>query len=145
MVRIALCLGLVLFGGEVQSAPWDKPAPPVPVAVPEPPPPPQWVRSELIFSLQRKDGAEVTQGEWETFIAEVVSPRFTDRLTVVEALGKSKGMEGSFAREPVNIIILTHLDTGKFANAIDAIAAEYKKRFQLPVLYVKTPAEVKAY
>lgn len=145
LLKPGICLGLVLAAGAVQGAPPGSPPPaPAAVAVLQPPPP-EWVRSELIFNLQGKDGAEVTQGEWELFLSEVVTPRFSDGLTILEGFGKPKGREGSFAREPINVLVLVHPDTEKFAESLRAVAAQYKKRFHLSVIRIKTPAEVKFY
>ena len=141
---LGFCLFFILLAGPLQAAPfWEPKPPPAPVA-PPPPKAPEWVRSELIFSLQNKDGDEVTQDEWDLFVQEVVIPRFADGLTMLEGFGRAKGRTGE-ARELMNVLVLVYLDTDKNTDAVDEIASQYKKRFQLPVISVKTPAKVKFY
>jgi Protein of unknown function (DUF3574) len=46
-----------------------------------------FLRTELFFGLSRPEG-EVTEEEFQQFLAEHITPRFPDGLTVVTGLGQ---------------------------------------------------------
>src|SRR5439155_8076301 len=45
------------------------------------------VRDVLYFGRNRPTGGEVADADWEAFLGAVVTPRFPDGLTIVEAHG----------------------------------------------------------
>lgn len=88
-------------------------------------------------------GGVVSDEEWTTFLAEVVTPRFPDGLTVWRAEGQWRGRDGVVVREPVMIIEILHpLDRG-IDRKIQEIADAYRTRFhQEAVLRVSMPARM---
>ena len=48
------------------------------------------VRDVLYFGRNRPAGGEVADADWEAFLGAVVTPRFPDGLTIVEAHGQKK-------------------------------------------------------
>jgi hypothetical protein len=64
-------------------------------------------------------------------VDEVVTPRFPDGLTILDADGQWRGKDGSIAREESKVIVLLYPRKNRKAmNAkIEEIRAEYKKRF----------------
>jgi hypothetical protein len=100
------------------------------------------VTDTLYFGTQTPDGT-VTPAEWQTFVDEVVTPRFPEGFTVSRGEGQWRGPDGSIVRESSYILQLVHVDTPHDADAIAAIAAEYKARFrQDAVLRVRTSARM---
>lgn len=100
------------------------------------------VTDTLYFGTQTPDGT-VTQAEWQKFVDEVVTPRFPEGFTVSRGEGQWRGPDGSIVRESSYILQLVHADTPRDADAIAAIAAEYKARFrQDAVLRVRTAARM---
>jgi hypothetical protein len=77
-----------------------------------------------------KPGGEVTAGEWDAFLAEAVTPRFPDGLTVWSAAGQWRGKSQSVEREPSYVVQIAHADSPERDAAIRAIVAEYERRFQ---------------
>src|SRR5256885_1118405 len=91
----------------------------------------RYFRTELYFGFGRKDGTEVTIDEWNKFLADEVTPRFPDGLTIVEAAGQFRGASGTIVRERSRMIILLYKkkDRESASKKIDEIRAAYCKQF----------------
>ena len=82
----------------------------------------------------------VSDEEWTRFVAEVVTPRFPDGLTIWRADGQWREGE-QIVREPVMILEVLHRGDPASRASIEAIAQEYRTRFrQSAVLRVTSPA-----
>lgn len=88
------------------------------------------VRETLYFGRNRPGGGTVSDGEWQTFLAQVVTPRFPAGLTVVDGTGQWKGASGSVEQERAEVVTLFHSGDESARVAVREIAAEYKRRFQ---------------
>ncbi len=86
-------------------------------------------RDVLYFGRNRPDGGYVSDGEWQHFLDEVVTPRFPDGFTVFEATGQWKGKSGVVERESSEVVMLLHAGDEAARRAVHEIAAEYKRRF----------------
>ena len=91
----------------------------------------KFIRTELYFGRNIPTGGRVSESDWQKFVDEVVTPRFPDGLTVLDADGQWRGKDGSIAREESKVIVLLYPRKDRKAmNAkIEEIRAEYKKRF----------------
>jgi hypothetical protein len=91
----------------------------------------KFFRTELYFGFGKKDGTEVTADEWSKFLADVVTPRFPDGLTVVEAIGQFRGSSGAIVREHSRMLILLYKKRNRetAGKKIDEIRAAYCKQF----------------
>jgi hypothetical protein len=91
----------------------------------------KFIRTELYFGRNIPTGGTVSESDWQKFVDEVVTPRFPDGLTVLDADGQWRGKDGSIAREESKVIVLLYpRKDRKVMNAkIEEIRAEYKKRF----------------
>jgi len=87
------------------------------------------VRSELYFGLSTKGGGEITQQQFDSFVAEVVTPRFPEGLTIVDAIGQWRDASGHISHERSKLLIILHDPTAKAAQAIEEIRTQYKSRF----------------
>jgi hypothetical protein len=87
------------------------------------------VRDLLYFGRNRPTGGEVADADWEAFLAEVVTPRFPDGLTIVEAHGQWRARSGVVERERTELVTLLHPADPASQRAIVEIATEYKRRF----------------
>ena len=45
-------------------------------------------RTELFFGTAKPDGTAVTEAEWTAFLADEITPRFPDGLTVLSGMGQ---------------------------------------------------------
>jgi hypothetical protein len=80
------------------------------------------LKSEIYFGSDA-----VSQPAWEQFLAEVVVPRFSTGLTVVEALGR--GQATATAPTPTRVLVVVHREGPDARAGLSDITAEYKKRF----------------
>jgi hypothetical protein len=88
-----------------------------------------WVADRLFCGRSIPGGGFVTDVEWATFLAEVVTPRFPDGLTVWRAEGQWRDASG-IVHEPVMVIEVLHHGQPEARDAVDAIAREYRQRFR---------------
>jgi hypothetical protein len=87
------------------------------------------VRDVLYFGRNRPAGGEVADADWDAFLGEVVTPRFPDGLTFVEAHGQWRGRSGVVERERTELVTVLHPPDPASQRAIEEIASEYKRRF----------------
>jgi uncharacterized protein DUF3574 len=88
------------------------------------------VRETLYFGRNRPGGGTVSDEEWKSFLAEVVTPRFPAGLTVEDATGQWRGASGAVEQERSEVVTLFHPDDEAGRRAVHEIAQEYKGRFQ---------------
>ncbi len=100
-----------------------------------------FVRTELYFGTVMPDGV-VSEGQFREFIAEHVTPRFPDGLTVVKADGQFRGEDGSIVNEQSFVVVLLY-PYQAFADGsrrIERIRTLYRQQFdQQSVLRVDVP------
>ena len=87
------------------------------------------VRTTLYFGLKRPAGT-VSEGEWQTFLREQVTPRFPDGLTVWEADGQWRRPNGSIGKERAKVLLLVHDETPLARAALAALVETYKRKFE---------------
>lgn len=104
------------------------------------------VQDELYFGRNRPEPyAEVSDAEFADFLRAIVTPRFPDGLTVLNAVGQFRGSNRVTIREKTKLLILIHSNSQEDKREIQEIIDKYKKRFQQEsVLRVtSTPAQVR--
>lgn len=90
-----------------------------------------WVEYQLFMGRSGPDGDIVDDAEWDAFLADAVTPRFPDGLTVLDGNGQWRGAEGQIQREESKIlIILTPIDDEQSQDLIEQVVTEYKTRFE---------------
>jgi hypothetical protein len=87
------------------------------------------VQARLFFGLHRPTGT-VSQEEWEMFLADTVTPRFPDGLTVLRASGQWRGAGDQPEQEPSRVVEIVYDDSPDARRRLDEIVAIYKNRFQ---------------
>jgi hypothetical protein len=84
--------------------------------------------------------ATVSDAQWDTFVAEVITPRFPEGFTVYRAAGQWRGDDGAAVSEPVCILEVVHPRDAAIERRIVEIAVEYRRRFnQDAVMQVESP------
>ena len=102
-----------------------------------------WTRSEMYFSVQRRDGTPVTEQEWASFIEQVVTPRFPAGLTVFDGAGQWRSADGHVVREPSKVLVILYPSSESADAKIDEVRRLYRERFnQEAVMKVTSPARV---
>ena len=86
------------------------------------------VRHELVFGTARAHGVPLREDEWQSFIDFVVTPRFPDGLTVLNASGQWRG-EAGVTKEQARILVIWHDRLPSRDADIEAIRSAYKARF----------------
>jgi len=87
------------------------------------------VQARLFFGLHGSAGM-VSEGEWTQFLAETVTPRFPDGLTVFEASGQWRGRASRLEQEPARVVEIVHDDSSTARSFINQIVTIYKARHQ---------------
>jgi hypothetical protein len=88
------------------------------------------VREVLYFGRNRPGGGAVTDEEWQTFLDQVLTPRFPAGLTVVAATGQWKGKSGLVEQERSEVVTVFHSADEAARRAVLEVVVEYKRRFR---------------
>ena len=84
----------------------------------------------LFFGLGTPTGT-VSEAAWSRFLRKVVTPRFADGLTVVEAQGQWRGAgDLKITAEPTRVVEIVHDDSPEMDRAIDEVITIYKRSHQ---------------
>jgi hypothetical protein len=103
------------------------------------PPLEPWDQVELYLGRGLGGDAVVSEEAFQDFLAEVVTPRFPEGLSVVDVAGQFRVGE-EIVREPTKLLILLVPDAAEVAPEVGEIIAAYKERFdQLSVLQAEHP------
>jgi len=106
------------------------------------------IRTELYFGLDRAGPApDVSEEEWQRFVAEEITSRFPNGLTVLSAAGQWKdASNGAVLREPSRVVIILRPDDKTRDSsdwAVEEIRSIYVQRFkQDAVMRVDSVARV---
>lgn len=99
------------------------------------------MRDALTFGLSIPGGATVTEGDWDAFLADQVTPAFPSGFTVLSAAGQWREATGNIAREPSRTVIVLHPPSAEADRKLEEIKREYMRRFQQEaVLWERTAA-----
>jgi len=100
------------------------------------------ISDRLYFGRMHPEGI-VSDSEWAGFLADVVTPRFPQGLTVWSASGQWRDSASRVYREPTFVLEVVHPAQSDADAALKAIVAEYKRRFaQESVLWVRDQVNV---
>ena len=88
-----------------------------------------FVEYQLFMGRSGQDGEVVDDAAWEDFLAEVVTPRFPDGLTVLDARGQWRDSTGSIEKERSKLLVILASPGEDAARLVDEITREYKRRF----------------
>jgi hypothetical protein len=84
----------------------------------------------------------VSDSAWASFLAEVVTPRFSSGFTSWAAQGQWRAVGGELEHENSFVLELVHLPDRISEQSVGVIMAEYKRRFhQDSVLRVRSRAK----
>lgn len=87
------------------------------------------VREEIFFGRGLPDHTEVSDSAWATFLADEVTPRFPQGITVLEARGQWRGREGDIVRERTWVLVLYREPSDASTGAVTELAQAYARRF----------------
>jgi hypothetical protein len=85
----------------------------------------------------------VSESDWESFLSDVITPRFPAGLSVLRAQGQWRDKNSIIQREDSFILDLLHPDDAKSEQSVQEIMTAYKTRFkQEAVLRVRDSVQV---
>ena len=87
------------------------------------------VQVDLYFGRDKPAGGEVSEAEWAAFLAESVTPRFPDGLSVLAVEGQTRVPSGAVVRERTKLLVVVVFDAPAHAAKVDEIVAAYNRRF----------------
>ena len=71
----------------------------------------------------------VSDEEWRAFLADTVTPRFPDGLSVFDAAGQWRDSEGGIVRERSKMVLILAEPSSDAARRLGETAEEYKRKF----------------
>lgn len=83
----------------------------------------------LYFGRDIGDTAVVSDSAWAVFVREVITPEFPRGATIWGATGQWRAPDGTLVREPSFVVELVHPATSEAERRVEAVIAEYKRRF----------------
>lgn len=84
---------------------------------------------DLYFGRERAGGAEVSDAEWAAFLADVVTPRFPDGLSVLNVEGQHRDAAGRIVRERSKLLVVVVFDLQDHRQKVHDISQAYVTRF----------------
>ena len=89
-----------------------------------------WIEFQLFMGRSGTDGDIVDDAEWDAFLADIVTPRFPDGLTSLDANGQWRGSDGIVQKESSKVLIIFVPKDDEDAEVlIQEVSDEYKRRF----------------
>lgn len=89
----------------------------------------RFVEYQLFMGRSGEDGEVVDDAAWEDFLAEVVTPRFPDGLTVLDARGQWRDSTGLIQKERSKLLVILAPSGDEAPRLVDEVTGEYKRRF----------------
>ncbi|UYN97437.1 MAG: DUF3574 domain-containing protein [Enhydrobacter sp.] len=83
---------------------------------------------DLYFGRDTPKG-ELTEAEWAAFLAEVVTPRFPDGLSVIDVAGQHRTPPGTIVREKTKLLVVVVFDAPAHRQKVEAIVEAYNVRY----------------
>ena len=102
------------------------------------------IRTELYFGTAMEDGTVVSTKDWQRFLDNEITPRFSSGLSVIDVSGQWMMASGEVIREKSRAVLLIHTNSAENEQAISEIIQAYTERFsQEAVMRVSSVAKVK--
>ena len=91
----------------------------------------RFLRTELYFGRLKPGGRLVSDEEWNSFLADAVTPRFPEGFTVLPAFGQYREKSGRIISEPSQVLIFLYPGSAKKESRakIEEIRTAYIERF----------------
>jgi hypothetical protein len=88
--------------------------------------------AEAYFGRSRRDGPEITEGEWRDFLATTVTPAFPDGLTALDGRGQWRRPDGTILSEAskVLVVVLPGADAAAARARLRPVEDAWKARFR---------------
>jgi len=85
---------------------------------------------DLYFGRDKQAGGEVSEAEWAQFLAEIVTPRFPDGLSVLNVEGQARDPSGGrIVRERTKLVVVVVFDAPAHRARVREVVEAYNQRF----------------
>ena len=88
-----------------------------------------FAKYELFMGRGGDQGEVVDDAAWAAFLADIVTPRFPDGLTVLDGQGQWRGEAGLVQMERSKLLVILAPPGDEPVRLLDEISDEYKRRF----------------
>ena len=85
--------------------------------------------AELFFGAQVRGGGEISDADWQAFLATEVTPRFPEGLTTWDADGRWRAPSGAQSHEKSRVLLLVISSDRNVRAKLDALIDAYKVRY----------------
>jgi hypothetical protein len=103
---------------------------------------PSMVSDRMFFGRAIPGGGEVTEAQWNAFVAEMILPRFPEGFAIWRGSGHWRGDDGVEVEEPMCVLETWHVPGPAVDAKLDQIARAYRQRFnQDAVILARTKVE----
>ncbi|MCY4497557.1 MAG: DUF3574 domain-containing protein [Rhodospirillaceae bacterium] len=100
-----------------------------------------WSEYRLFMGRGDGDREVVTDEDWNAFLADTITPRFPDGLSVFDIAGQGTNADGTLEQERTKMLLVLAPQGGDSLDKMNEISDEYKQRFsQSSTLRVITEA-----
>ena len=89
----------------------------------------KFIEYQLFMGRSGPEGEIVDDEAWDTFLADTVTPRFPDGLTVLDGRGQWRGADGLIKKERSKLLVILASPGDDKMRLINEISDEYKRRF----------------
>ncbi len=83
----------------------------------------------IFFGRNIGDAEGVSDDDWRAFLADTVTPRFPDGLSVFDAAGQWRNSQGEIVRERSKMVLILAVPDSDTTRNLDEITEEYKRLF----------------
>ena len=90
----------------------------------------RFVEYQLFMGRDSGDVEVVTDEAWSAFLAEIVTPRFPDGLTVLDAYGQWRGTGDEIVRERSKLLVILAPPGDGPLTLINEVKGEYSRRYK---------------
>jgi hypothetical protein len=87
------------------------------------------VEVDLYFGLDKPGGGQVSEAEWTQFLADTVTPRFPDGLSVLNVEGQWRAPSGQIVHDRTKLLVIVVFDAPAHQSRIGEVVAVYRQRF----------------
>lgn len=87
------------------------------------------MQTALWFGLHRPDASLITDKEWQNYLNDQVTPRFTEGLSVYNAQGQWLGHNDTICHEPSKALMLIYKPDSRCNQSIEQLRLIFRQQF----------------
>jgi hypothetical protein len=87
------------------------------------------IQVDLYFGRDKAGRGEVSDAEWQSFLANEVTPKFPDGLTIHDVAGQFREPSGRIVHERSKLVTIVVFDAPNHVAKVQQIVGTYNMRF----------------